>query len=61
MTKPPTYAVVYEWPIGSPAIHYRRSRADTRLAREVLALQRKARARGYTSPYSISTKPEHIL
>ncbi len=60
--KPPTYAVVYHYPLcGEPAIHYRRPRTDTRLAREVLALQRKARAGGYVSPYSISTKPIHTL
>lgn len=37
MTKPPRYAVLYQWPPGSePKVHYTCSRLDTRLAREVL-------------------------
>lgn len=59
MTKPPRYAVLYVWPPGAPpAVHYTSPRSDTTLAREVLALQRKAR-RGGERTYSISTKPEH--
>lgn len=60
--KPPIYAVVHEWPPGSgPIVHYRRVRTDPSLAREVLALQRRARRAGTRSPYSISTDPEHTL
>ena len=59
--KPPTYAVTYTDTEGQVAVHYRRPRSDTRLAREVLVLQRRARKGGYTSPYAISTKAEHIL
>lgn len=60
-TTPPTYAVLYTRDDGHVSVHYRRPRLDTELARQVLFLQRKARAGGYTSPYSLSTKPEHIL
>lgn len=64
MSKPPIYAVVYTWPLDAePAVHYRRPRDDTRLAREVLALQRRSR-RGLGDvpcPYRISTQPEHIM
>ncbi len=60
MTKPPRYAVLYTWPPGAePAVHYTRPRTDTRLAREVLTLQRKARRGEWEKTYTISTKPEH--
>ncbi len=61
MTKPPRYAVLYTLPRVEPAVHYTRPRTDTCLAREVLALQRKARRGEWEKTYSISTKPEHIL
>ncbi len=64
--KPRTYAVLYRWPEGTELagridIRYRRPRTDTRLAREVLELQRAARRGGWTSPYSISTDETYTL
>lgn len=60
MSKPARYAVIHSY--GSEvSIRYRRDRHDTRLAREVLTLQRRARAAGKQSPYAISTLPEHTL
>lgn len=66
MSKPSRYAVVYQWPAGTDLagkveVRYRRPRTDTRLAREVLHLQRAARRGRSRSPYSISTLPEHTL
>ncbi len=58
--KPPVYAVVYQWPADAkPIVRYLSPRTDTRLAREVLSLQRKARRGDYEKTYSISTLPEH--
>ena len=60
ISKAPTYAVLHSY-MGVTEIRYRRPRTDTGLAREVLARQREARRYGQRSPYSVSTKPEHVL
>lgn len=60
LAKSARYAVIHTFN-GVTEVRYRRDRKDTRLAREVLGLQRRARAAGQHSPYTISTLPEHTL